>query len=91
MTPEDFRHIALSMPEAVEVHRRDHLEFRVERRTFASLEAPANAMAIVNLTPEQQAMFMHAAPKAFVPAAGGGLAAPMFCLHRLPKQSCKVR
>ena len=71
MTPEDFRRIALSMPEAAELYRRGHFEFRVERRTFASLEAPAHAMAIVNLTPEQQAMFMHAAPKAFVPVPGG--------------------
>jgi hypothetical protein len=71
MTPDDFRRIALSMPEAVEVYRRGHSEFRVERKTFASLEGPADTLAMVNLTSEQQAMFMHAAPRTFVPVPGG--------------------
>jgi hypothetical protein len=71
MTPDDFRRIALSMPEAVEVNRREHSEFRVERKAFASLEGPADTVAMLNLTSEQQAMFMHAAPKAFVSVPGG--------------------
>jgi hypothetical protein len=71
MAPDDFRRIALSMPEALEVNRRGHSEFRVERKTFASLEGVANAVAVVNLTSEQQSMFMNAAPGAFVPAPGG--------------------
>jgi hypothetical protein len=71
MTPDDFRRIALSMPEAVEVYRRGHSEFRVERKTFASLEGPGDSFAMVNLTSEQQAMFMDAAPRTFVPVPGG--------------------
>jgi hypothetical protein len=71
MTPDDFRRLALSMPESVEVYRRGHSEFRVERRTFASLEGPADTTAIVNLTSEQQAMLMHAAPRTFESAPGG--------------------
>jgi hypothetical protein len=59
------------LPETVEVYRRGHSEFRLERKTFASLEGPADAMAMVNLTSEQQAMFMHAAPRAFVSVPGG--------------------
>jgi hypothetical protein len=75
MTPEDFRRLALSMPEAVELYRRGRSEFRVERKTFASLGGPADMVAMVNLTSEQQAMFMHAAPRAFasVPGAWGRL------------------
>jgi hypothetical protein len=71
MTPEDFRRIALSLPEAVKVYRLGHSAFRVGRATFATLEGPADSIAAVRLTSEQQAMFMHAAPRAFVPVPGG--------------------
>jgi hypothetical protein len=71
MTPEEFRRIALSLPEAKEVYRRGRSYFRVERKAFATLEGPGDAVASVNLTPDQQSMFMHEAPKAFVPVPGG--------------------
>jgi hypothetical protein len=71
MTPDDFRRIALSMPEATEVYRRGQSEFRVERTTFASLGGSADTVATLNFTPEQQAVFMHAAPRAFVSVPGG--------------------
>jgi hypothetical protein len=71
MTPDDFRRIALSMPEAKEVYRWGHSEFRVERRMFASLGGPADTVATLNLTPEQQSVFMQAAPTAFVSVPGG--------------------
>jgi hypothetical protein len=70
MRPDDFRRIALSMPEATEVYRRGHSEFRVERRTFASLGGPADTVATLNLTPDQQSVFMHAARRVFEPVAG---------------------
>ena len=71
MTPDDFRRLALSMPEAIEIYRRGRSEFRVERRTFACLEGPADTIATIHLTPEQQAMFMHVAPSTFVSVPGG--------------------
>jgi hypothetical protein len=71
MTSNDFRLLALSQPEAVEVFRKGRSYFRVSRKTFASLEGPVDLVATVQLTPEQQAMFMHAAPRTFVPAPGG--------------------
>ena len=71
MTPDDFRQIALSMPEAVEVFRRGRSEFRVERKTFASLEGPGDTVAVLSLTSEQQAMFVHAAGSTFVQVPGG--------------------
>jgi hypothetical protein len=71
MTPDDFRRLALSRLQAVEVFRRGHSEFRVLRRSFASLEGPADGVATIQLTPEQQAMFMQAAPQTFVPVPGG--------------------
>jgi hypothetical protein len=71
MTPNDFRLLALSQPEAVEDPRKGRSDFRVRRKSFARLEGPAHSVATVQLTPEQQAMFMHAAPRAFVPVPGG--------------------
>ena len=71
MTPNDFRLLALSQPEAVEVFRKGRSDFRVWRKSFASLKGPADSVATVQLTPEQQAMFMHAAPGTFVPVPGG--------------------
>jgi hypothetical protein len=71
MTPDDFRRIALSMPEAREVYRWGHSEFRVERRMFASLGGPADTVATLNLNSEQQAVFIDAAPRVFEPVPGG--------------------
>ena len=67
MTPDVFRRLALSQPEVVEVYHRGHSEFRVLRRSFASLGGPADSVAMVQLTSEQQAMFTQSAPRTFVP------------------------
>src|SRR5258708_346368 len=71
MTPDAFRRLALSQPEVVEVYCRGHSEFRVLRRSFASLGGPADSVAMVQLTSEQQAMFTRAEPRTFVPVPGG--------------------
>jgi hypothetical protein len=63
--------MTLSQPEAVEVFRKGRSDFRVRRKSFASLKDHADSAATVQLTPEQQAMFMHAAPGTFVPVPGG--------------------
>jgi integrase len=71
MTPDAFRRLALSQPSVVEVYCRGHSEFRVLRRSFASLGGPADSVAMVQLTAEQQALFMQAGPRSFVPVPGG--------------------
>ena len=71
MTPDAFRRFALSQPKVVEIYYRGRSEFRVLRRTFASLGGPADFVAMVQLTSEQQAMFMRAEPRTFVPVTGG--------------------
>jgi hypothetical protein len=71
MTPDDFRRLALSQPGAVESFRRGRSDFRVWRKSFAGLDCPAASVATIQLTPEQQAMLMHAAPSTFVPVPGG--------------------
>jgi hypothetical protein len=69
MTPEIFRRLALSQPKAVEVYYRGHSEFRVFGRSFGSLGGPVDSVAMVQLTSEQQAMFMQAAPRTFAPVS----------------------
>jgi hypothetical protein len=71
MRPDDFRRIALSTPQSNEVYRRGYSHFRVERKTFASLEGPGDIEATINLTPEQRQRFVDAVPNAFAAVAGG--------------------
>jgi integrase len=71
MTPDAFRRLALSQPKVVEVFYRGHSEFRVLRTSFATLGGRADSVATVQLTLEQQAMFMRATPRTFVPVPGG--------------------
>src|SRR5215468_1879688 len=70
MTPDVFRRLALSQPKVVEVYYRGRSEFRVLRRSFASLGGPADSVALVQLTPEQQTMFIQGASRTFVPVPG---------------------
>ena len=71
VTPDQFRSIALSLPQTEEVYRRGQSKFRVERHAFATLEGPGDSVATVHLTPDQQSDLMHAAPNAFTPVPGG--------------------
>jgi hypothetical protein len=63
LAPDEFRRIALSLPQAEETYRRGQSEFRVARRTFAILGGSGDSVVTVYLTPS--------APKAFAPVAGG--------------------
>ena len=54
MTEEQFRSIALSLPETSESAHMCHPDFRVGGKIFATLW-PAAGWAMVKLTPEQQA------------------------------------
>jgi len=67
MTPDDFRRIALELPEAVEGTHMGHADFRVGNKIFATL--PDDATGMVKLAPEQQELFMRVDP-AFIPAKG---------------------
>ena len=70
MTAEDFRQIAVSMPDAVESAHRRHPDFRVKNKVFATLGYPDAGWGMVKLTPEQQEMLIGAEPGTFKPAAG---------------------
>ena len=70
MTEDDFRHLALALPEAQEGAHMNHPDFRVRGKVFATLW-PADSRGVVMLTPEQQAMLVAAEPAMFTPVPGG--------------------
>ena len=71
MILEDFRRLALGLPEAVEGAHMGHPDFRVGGKIFATLCVPSDEWGMVKLTPEQQAAFVEAHPKVFTPVKGG--------------------
>jgi hypothetical protein len=70
MTLEDFRRLALELPEAVESSHHDHPDFRVRGKIFATIPNPDADTGMVKLTPDQQMSFVHTAPEVFTPVKG---------------------
>jgi hypothetical protein len=70
MTANDFRAVALSLPESVEGAHMDHPDFRVGGKIFATLGYFDAGWGMVKLMPDQQQEFVKAEPKIFVPAKG---------------------
>ena len=70
MTAAEFRHIALSFPEAEESAHMSHPDFRVGGKIFATLGYPDQEHGMVVLPPEEQARLVKAHPKIFSPAKG---------------------
>jgi hypothetical protein len=71
MSPDQFRRIALTLPDAVEGSHQGHADFRVGKRIFATLGYPDDAWGMVKLKPEQQSMVVEAEPEIFRPVPGG--------------------
>lgn len=69
MTADDFRTLALSLPESAEKAHMGHPDFRVGGKIFATL-GPDEDWGMVKLTPEQQASFICTDPDAFQPIKG---------------------
>jgi hypothetical protein len=69
MTADNFRSLALSLPEACESAHMGHPDFRVGGKIFATL-GPDEDWGMVKLTPDDQASFLRAEPDAFRPASG---------------------
>ncbi len=70
MTAQDFRKIALSLPETEERQHMDHPDFRVVGKILATLGYPDKTRAMVKLSPEQQHYFSRDYPNAFIPLKG---------------------
>lgn len=62
--------MALAFPETSARAHMNHPDFRVRGRIFATLGYPDGKWGMVNLTPDQQEVFVADEPSAFVPAAG---------------------
>jgi hypothetical protein len=71
VTAADFRRLALSFPETEERSHMNHPDFRVAGKIFATLNYPDEGWGMVKLFPDQQAEFVAADPKMFVPVKGG--------------------
>ena len=71
MTANQFRRLALSLPEVKEASHMGHPDFRLRGKIIASLGYPGRGWAVVCLKPEQQRRFIRAEPEMFVPVKGG--------------------
>ncbi len=71
MTADEFRAMALSLPDTKEASHMNHPDFRVAGTIFATLGYPSRLWAMVALTPEDQARFTAAEPDVFEPVKGG--------------------
>ena len=69
MTPDNFRSLALALPEVEEKPHFGKTDFRVRNKIFASLKGEATG--ILKLTAEQQDMLAAAEPAILQPVAGG--------------------
>jgi hypothetical protein len=70
MTADEFRSLALALPEATEGAHMGHADFRVRGKIFATL-GPDEEWGMVKLTPDLQASFVGTEPRAFQPIPGG--------------------
>jgi hypothetical protein len=71
MTTEQFRRLALSLPEVLEQAHHGHPDFRVGGKVFATLGYPGGEWAMVKLTSAQQRQIVKAGPGTFSPVKGG--------------------
>jgi hypothetical protein len=70
MTADDFRRLALALPEATEAAHMAHPDFRVHNKIFATLW-PKEERGVVMLTPDQQKVLTELKPPVFTPVPGG--------------------
>ncbi len=69
MTAQEFRELALALPETTEAVHGGHPDFRVRGKIFATLNGD-ETLGMAKLTPEQQAMFVRTEPKVYQPVKG---------------------
>jgi hypothetical protein len=70
MTANDFRKMALALPETEERAHMSHPDFRVAGKIFATLGYPDKTRAMVKLPPERQHYLSKDYPEAFIPVKG---------------------
>ena len=70
MTANDFRKLALALPETEERAHMHHPDFRVAGKIFATLGYPDKPRGMVKLSPEDQHYFSKDHPDVFAPVKG---------------------
>jgi hypothetical protein len=69
MTADEFRALALALPEATEGAHMGHPDFRVGGKVFATL-GPKAELGMVKVAPEQQRALLEDESGAYYPASG---------------------
>jgi hypothetical protein len=90
VTADEFRELALGLPEAAEGEHMSHPDFRVRGKIFATLW-PDGERGMVKLTPAQQALFTAQEPDVFQPVNGawGRRGATRVCLGAASEASLR--
>jgi len=70
VTANDFRKMALALPETEERAHMNHPDFRVAGKIFATLGYPDKTRGMVKLSPEEQHYFSKDHPDVFIPVNG---------------------
>ena len=91
MTADEFRKLALALPEVEERSHMQHPDFRVRNRIFATLGYPEAGWGVVKLTPGQQEAVVAAEPGTFEPARGAWGRAGMTCVRLAAARRASVR
>jgi hypothetical protein len=71
VTSDEFREMALGLPQVSESSHMGHPDFRVGGKIFATLGAPGPEWGMVKLTPDEQELFVQIEPEVFQPVEGG--------------------
>jgi len=71
MTPNKFRELALSFPQAIRQAHMRHPDFRVGGKIFATLRYPDENSAMVKLSADDQEEFIRISPGVFTSVKGG--------------------
>jgi hypothetical protein len=70
MTADDFRELALQLPDVVEKEHMRHPDFRAHGHIFATLAYPTEEWGMVKLDPADQKRFVDKHGHAFTPVKG---------------------
>ena len=70
MTQNEFRKLALDLPETVEAEHMNHPDFRVRGKIFATLAYPDKSYGMVKLSLPDQLKFTQTDANAFTPVPG---------------------
>jgi hypothetical protein len=70
MTPDQFRRLALNLPDTSEARHMGHPDFRVRGKIFATLGYPDDGYAMIRLSPEDQRFLVRSQPEVYQPVKG---------------------